>query len=768
MDASSSNAHHYVAQALIALALLYALLAGLRTVADFDFGWQMATGRYVVQHKQIPDTDVFSFTARGKEWIYPPFAGVLLYAAYSLGGFSAISWLSAIACCATIALLLRRDSAITAALAIAAVPVIVYRTAPRAELFSTILFAAFVAILWRQFQGERVWLWLLPLLMVAWVNLHMGFVAGLAMMGAYVMLELLELPFAGRRGPALLRLRQSASWLMATAIATLVNPWGPRIYPAITRLMQGAQGLGGFVTEWLKSYVSPTATVHAALNWRNPDSGYWWLVGVAIVAIILSLWRKQIGAAVLLAGATYFSLAHLRYEGMFVCLAVVVGGSVLSHFELPAWRGFKETPLGRGTLGSVGPARLILLAGMVLLVSVRSADLVSSRYYLSAGQLSLFGSGASSWFPERACAFLLRERLPGNVFNDYNLGGYLTWRIGPEYPDYVDGRAYPFGPELLFHQKFMMNQAPDSADWQREADQHHINTIIVSVVRYGGIGYFPLGQFCQSQAWRPVYLDEVAAIFVRNKPENAQWLNRLQINCATIPINPAATLAAGPWWRNNAERFNAYSNAGAVLFVLGRNAEALKNLQLADSIFPGDGNLHLIMGEVFQANNQLDRAEQEYRTSVRFRETDMGWYALGRVYVLEHHYENAAQAFSRAAKLSYHAYEQYLLLAEDYVLMQRPQEALKEFAHAVRLSNYASNSPEGAQFYSRVAAGRARAWLIQSMAGVDRAVELQKQAVDLTPLDPMRWTQLADLYKLQGRTELSQQANQHALELRSK
>ena len=314
----------------------------------------------------------------------------------------------------------------------------------------------------------------------------------------------------------------------------------------------------------------------------------------------------------------------------------------------------------------------------------------------------------------------------------------------------------------------MMNQAPDSVDWQQEADQYHINTIMVSVVRYGGIGYFPLSKFCQSQAWRPVYLDEVAAIFIRNKPENAEWLNRLQIDCATIPINPMATAARSSRLQDDGDRFNAFSNAGAVLYVLGRNADAMKSLQSANSIFPADGNLHLIMGEVFQANNQLQQAEQEYRNSLRLRATDTGWYALGRVYVLEHRYENAAHAFNLSAKLSYHPAEQYLLLAEDYVLMQRPHEALKEFDHAVSVNTYASNSPEGAPFYARIAAGRARALIIQSMADVDRAVEFQKQAVALTPRDPDRWAQLADLYKLQGRTELAQQANQHAMELRSK
>ena len=70
---------HRVNLALIILALLYAIFAGLHTVFDLDMGWHLATGRYVVQHHVIPRTDVLSYTSTGTEWIYPPFAGVLLY-----------------------------------------------------------------------------------------------------------------------------------------------------------------------------------------------------------------------------------------------------------------------------------------------------------------------------------------------------------------------------------------------------------------------------------------------------------------------------------------------------------------------------------------------------------------------------------------------------------------------------------------------------------------------------------------------------------------
>src|SRR5271157_3193906 len=86
---------------LAGIALIYAFVAGLRTVSDYDLGWQMATGRWVVQHHQIPRADVFSYTAQGEPWTYPVGAGLFFYAAYRLGGYALLSWITAAACVAT-------------------------------------------------------------------------------------------------------------------------------------------------------------------------------------------------------------------------------------------------------------------------------------------------------------------------------------------------------------------------------------------------------------------------------------------------------------------------------------------------------------------------------------------------------------------------------------------------------------------------------------------------------------------------------------------
>ena len=96
--------------------------------------------------------------------------------------------MGAAASAATVAVMFRRNSLATSALAVVAVPLIANRTQPRAEMFTTVLFAAFLALLWRHYRTGRSPLWLLPVLMLLWANLHLGFISGLVLAGGLLCL----------------------------------------------------------------------------------------------------------------------------------------------------------------------------------------------------------------------------------------------------------------------------------------------------------------------------------------------------------------------------------------------------------------------------------------------------------------------------------------------------------------------------------------------------------------------------------------------------
>ena len=570
---------------LAVVAVTYALLAGLHTLQDFDLWWQLATGRWVWQHHHVFSTDVFSYTASGQPWIYPAFSGVIFYAAFLAGGYAHLCWLGALTCAGTVAMLLRRNSLALSVLALIAVPLLANRTQPRAEMFTTILFAAFLAMLWRYHRTGQARLWLLPVLMVAWVNLHPGFVAGLVLCGAYLFVESLELPYRERREAAMQRLKRAWPWLVLTAVATLVNPWGIFAYSALLQQARAQSLHNQWVVEW--GGIHPSwSSWHQAIDWRDPQSAFWWLIAVALIATVVAVWRERWGAAILLCASAYLAFQHVRLQALMACVTVIVGGALLDESRIEEswsdWIALRD-PLASARLRSAATA--VVAVALAVLAGVRSVDLITNRVYLRSNQLALFGSGISWWYPERAVDFVQREKPPAQMFNGYTLGGYLGWRLFPAYRDYIDSRALPFGSELFFRAYDLSARGPDSSAWRQETDARGINTIVVPLSRYQGMTLFPqLHAFCHSRSWSPVYLDEVSAVFVRRNPQTESLIARLQIDCDKVAFDLPSDLGPSPSSRTKAELFNAWANAGGVLYSLERYPEALAYLRPARNL----------------------------------------------------------------------------------------------------------------------------------------------------------------------------------------
>ncbi len=680
---------------LTVVALAYAFLAGLHTLQDFDLGWQLATGRWVLQNRHVFSTDVFSYTAAGQPWIYPVVSGVIFYVVYLAGGYALLSWIGALATAATFALLLRRHSLITCALAVVAAPLIANRTQPRAEMFTTVLFAAFLSLLWRHYRTGESRMWLLPVLMVAWVNLHLGFVAGLALCAAYVLLEILDLPFASNRSGALARLRRGWPWLALTAIATLINPWGPLLYMALVRQARAQSLHTSWIVEWENIRPSWTS-FHQVLDWRDPQSCFWWLILVTLAGACIALWRKHWGAAALLIVSAYATTQHVRLQALFACVAVIVGGAMLDELINPKpisekrERADSKTPPSANRTQFATAGVLLVTVAITSLAAVRSWDLISNRYYMRSAQLSVFGTGLSGWFPERAIDFLQREKLPANVFNGYSLGGYLTWRLFPDYRDYIDSRAVPFGPQLFFRAYDLSVEPPDSPVWQQEAEARGINTILVPLARYQGMTLFPqLRAFCRSQSWKPVYLDEVSAIFVRRSSQTESLIDRLQVDCDKISFDQTAHLSAATM-RQTGELFNASANAGGVLYSLARYPEALAQLDRAQAIFADNANVHLLRGLVLEETAHPTEAEAEFRASLRLEPNDETWFDLGLFYMTQRRYAEAVDVFRQSAESSSRPHEMWMMLGQAELQMHQPQPALDAFDKAVEASPYGS------------------------------------------------------------------------------
>lgn len=691
---------------LAALALAYAFFAGFRTVSDPDLGWQIATGRWIVQHHAIPSVDVLSYTGAGRPWIYPFLSQVVLWAVSAAGGYTLLTYLTIAGCVGTIALMLWRGQKITMVLAALAVPLIAERTPARAELFTEVLLAAFTGLLWSYHRNGKGRLSLLPLLMVLWVNLHQGFIAGIAMCVAYAALECEDLLSVSYRAAARTRLRAAAPWLLATVAATLINPWTYRNYLGMVNFLPVQS------TRWIMELNSRSITwdsLRAALAWREPGSAVWWMVLAAGLGVLAALWQRRFVPAAILAFSIYANFHSVRLVGPFAIVTVILGGSILESAvaRLRQTEGWKRLAARqRVRLTSCAAAGFILFA---LFLGVRVWDLVTDRAYMrDSSQLSSFGTGPGRWMPEGATSFILRHRLPGNVFNEYTTGGFAVWKLGPAYPDYVDGRGDPF-PDVFFRWMELLNAPLDSPVWREEAARRNIKTLLLSMDHTYGSAVPMLGSMCGSQNWRPVYMDAQAAVFVLRTPETAQLVDSLQIDCRQVQFDNPPT--AG-YFARRAPRFHSLLSGAAVLNALGRPSDALVLLNRAQAIFEGNYELHYMEGAAYLALGNKLAGERELRRSLELQPYDAASILLGSLLRDENRLDESMTVIDRALRTSdSHRHELYLAQAVLNLDRRLPAEALTSLDRADAASPLKGQAAAlGPGFVKKLAAVRSIAW----------------------------------------------------------
>jgi len=748
--------------AFIALVLGNALTVGLRTVSDSDTGWHLATGRYVWQHRVIPKTDVLSFTSSGTPWIYPPFGGVLLYLVYSVGGYAGLSWFSAAACLGIAAYLMRKGNMAGSVLTLLALPSIAYRTAPRADLFSTLFFTIFLGEVWEFRCGARRRLWVLPIVMLLWVNFHPGFIAGLAIIGAYLLLDGFEIFFPGRRERAMQRLGESLPWVLATCIVTLINPWGFRTYAAALNL----SGLSGssagllnsslYIGEFLGLRISPQ-TFFQLFDFRHMENGNSWLLLIAVLLFILALLYKEPITAVVVAVSVYACVLHVRFLGMFAITMVTLGGTLITRAVRSGDFEPDSIPLSKPLWRPPATLAVGFTVAVSVIACVHIVDYVSNRSYVVFGAPFRFGAGESSWFPERAASFIKKESLPGNVFEEFAVGGFAAFRLGPTYPDFIDGRDDHLNPALFLEEQKLMRSAPSSPAWQAVVDRWKINVLLISTAGARAFEGLDVMAFCNSSAWQTVYMDEVSLVFLRNAPENRPWLDRVSVDCLSHQLTP-------PPSGSRIALYDSYINAAGLLFALHRDNEAEAETRGAASLFPQDPNAHFLLARILHRQQRLASAEEEYRLGLSLNDDSGAWFDLSIIFVQEKRYSEAEQALEHSIRLSLQPLVPFMALARLELMMGQPNKAMAAFQEAEENSPYRHGSEAIApELYAQIAEGRATAYRIQGDR--HRAIEQQRRAVELTPWSATRWNTLADLLQLDGQQQAAMAARVKAQDL---
>src|SRR6202022_3710210 len=219
------------------------LLAGNRLLIDPDTMWQITVGQLILDHRMVPETDVYSFTMRGQPWISTQWLAQVAYAkTYAISGWSGPVVVAASRIAVTFALsakfLSRQLSESTTLVFVAAaLALTVPHVLARPHVLALPVMVAWVGGMIGAADRRGAPSFWLPPLMALWANLHGGFVFGLVLIAPVALDAVLSADVKSRKSLAL----RWAAFAVAALVASCCTPYGWNSVLASQKIL----GLGG-------------------------------------------------------------------------------------------------------------------------------------------------------------------------------------------------------------------------------------------------------------------------------------------------------------------------------------------------------------------------------------------------------------------------------------------------------------------------------------------------------------------------------------------
>jgi len=478
----------------------------------------------------------------------------------------------------------RTDSALLIAFVLSlGVLAATHRFALRPQHFTFLFLTGFLAILDRYRRGMRRTVWLLPLIMLIWVNMHAESLWGLLVLGTFLVAEWSGSLRPGDEGNgARSRLLLVSGLVLAAA---LVNPftWRTALWPLLVMKEQFAG---------VEEILPPT----------GPKFYFFWAY-FGLVALSVLLNAKRADRFWLALSAVFAVVAWTANRGIphfvFVSAPLLVG-----NMEDLAARHRDAFRLPR----FAAPAAYTALLAGVLAVSL---SVVTSPLYLNKYD--------NIPYPEGALAFLKTQGIAGNVMNEHVWGGFIIWNSWPGLKPYIDGR--------FFHRRFYDEYYPllaGRSGWDRVLDKYGIT---IAILAYSP-GPDPRlnDRLSAHPQWRLAYWDDISLVYLKDTGPRGQGNDMLNVDRdlyaehAGLPPDALRRLsaaaernlqAAGGSWKAHVVAANAWFALGEHALARERFMGALRLQRQADPwLYYKIALCYRAEGDLAQAEANAERSFQ--------------------------------------------------------------------------------------------------------------------------------------------------------------
>jgi len=666
------------------LVLLFGISLSVRQLSDPDLGFHLKYGKWIIENRSVPLYDFSTYTVSSHEytdshWLFQ----VFLYSVYKISGYPGLSIFVSLLACTIILLFLIRFTSINTStiwLLLSALVVLEPRILPRPEMFTYIFLLATLKILEDYYSLKNNRLYLLPLIMLLWTNMH-----GLFILGPGIILTFLLSSLVKDKTPDY---KMIVTFILSTGVC-LINPYF----------------IKGFLFPFtlLSRFRSDNIFHHHIAEFRSVlDPGQITLTDVvflftAVFIVILWIvnWRKHpIHVWVLVPVTLSLALIAVRNFPLFILTCLPFCNEWIN---VPSFTLVKPTNSTNSYHLLCKRLRQFLWVLLVLLSLTGIIRVINGGFYYSNRLNCKIGLGIDRLQqPEDASDFLVSNGLEGRILNSLGTGGWLSWRITQ--PVFIDGRLEVIGEDLYSELMSSWNNGLQSL----------IRKYQPSIILYNYQKYYPWTlQLARMPEWRLVYLDGLFAIFIKegyasqvSQLNTEKVVQQFGINGKQKPIVPDKS---EPQQRVILDRMRKWIkvspcdstrillNAGMFLLQIDNQAAAEMVLAEACRRTPGNDEISLEVLKILKNTNRNTVAESTVKTpevlSGMSKEATLN-FNLGNEKLKQGDIEAAIVHYTRAIQLNPGYYKAYLNRGNAFAGIEHYSEALTDFDLAIEIDPF--------------------------------------------------------------------------------
>jgi len=459
---------------------------------DGDLGRHITLGGYIIDNRDIPTEDIFSFTKAGDPLTPHEWLSDLLFAMINtIAGLNGVVWLSALIIASSLWLVYKYSLNLSNMSLIALIGGILGAAASslhwltRPHIFTILLAALWTGELEKMRLGIRKSWLIFPFLMLIWVNLHGAFFAGLLIWACYFIGMLLDRQISFHKNRSFL-------WVgISSILVSLINPDGFGIWKT---------GFGFLGNRYLVSHTA---------EYLPPDFqliAFWpFLILIVCSVFVLGLSKKRIAFPHLLivGGWTIMALYSARNIPLYVVTVIPILISETCVI-LCDWKDSNLIDKFLDFQKKIATTEESLKGGFWAFVSVILVLLL----LFGGAKLDFQGIGnefSEEVFPVEATEWLEDNPPRGNGFNYFPWGGYLLFRFWPERSVFIDGQTDFYGEELTREYERVITLADG---WQDVLHEYRIKWVIMPAGSELGTA------LDSSEFWEEEYHDKTTEIWI--------------------------------------------------------------------------------------------------------------------------------------------------------------------------------------------------------------------------------------------------------------